>query len=998
MSDIFGSKVLVFAITENPVLGFLIEPFAVSISAKGQFGYDFKKIVKNTSYDYFDSLTSEEIALVDVLDKYNDDNLQKRFNPAHTKTRTFYDKLEPDYVKKHMRPFIDRVLYEVVALMIKSHTPLFYKGDNAERIKEKPLKLKQEIADTCFHFEKLSDKTLYRLQIKLPEKDLLLFNSNAQLIAEKPCLLLFNDELFRFNPELNGKMLEPFIRKEFLEVPQASERQFYKKFVLKSISNHSFTNKGFEVKTFDEKPEPVLKVEEHWQGDIMLALYFRYGKGMVFFRGDGILSEVKFIDQWPRFHFEKLERNFEFENEISEFLKELGLVKKDGPFLTLENSPETQSNDDVLRSKAQIHILIDWLNDHHESIEKKGFVLEKEISHRKYFSGLTELKLESEEKFDWFDLAGKVRFGEFEVPFISLRENILKGDREFGLPDGSIALIPQEWMSMFHDILKFAAKKGDHLQVKKYHFSLLSKLNETGIKIPVFNLTDAKQNRVLPELKNVKMRPYQVAGYNWMMFLNENNLGGCLADDMGLGKTLQALALLSNVHLNDRVVDLNSILYESEEPKPGMQLGLFDSYENHFSEFLPGKTSLIVMPLSLIHNWIEEVKRFSPHLRVFKHTGTNRPANTQIFSNYDLILTTYGTVRNDIEMLKNFYFCYVILDESQIIKNASSKIFSAIKNLHSQNRLVLSGTPVENSLTDLWSQFSFINPGMLGSLNFFRNEFVIPIEKKQDEKAAQKLQKLIRPFILRRTKSQVAKELPDLVEKVHYCEMTPEQESYYETKKSEIRNAILKGVDERGVDKTRFVVLSGLTRLRLIANHPSIVDQDYSHLSGKYTEIIRSVEKLMAEDHKVLIYSQFVKHLNLFKNYFDESNYPYSFLTGNVAEKDRKKVINDFQSRSDIKLFLISLKAGGVGLNLTGADYVFVLDPWWNPAVENQAINRAHRIGQDKNVFVYKFISRNTVEEKILKLQRKKSNIAGMFINQNNPLKSLSFTELQELI
>jgi SNF2 family DNA or RNA helicase len=998
MTHNFGRKVLVFAITENPVLGFLIEPFAVSISAKGQFGYDFKKIVKNNSHDYFDNLTAEEVALVELSDKYNDNNLQKRFNPTRAKTRTFFDDLKPDYVKKHIRPFIDMVLYEVVSMMTKNKHDLFYKGGSAERINEKPLKLKQEIADTCFHFEKLPDRTQYKLQIGINERNLVLFNSNALLIAEKPCLLLMDGKLFRFHPELNGKMLEPFIRKEFLEVPPTSERQFYKKFVLKSISNHSFTNKGFDVKDLNDKPIPVLKIEEHWQGDYMLALYFRYGSTLEFFSGDGIRSEVKFIDQWPHFHFERVKRDFGFENAISEFLKELGLVKKDGPYMQLERTQKAQPIDKALKSKDQIHILIDWLNDHHQSIENKGFVLEKEISQRKYFSGFSELKLEPEDKNDWFDLAGKVRFGEFEIPFISLRDNILKGEREFILPDGSIALIPEEWMSMFHDIMKFAHKKGNHLQVKKYHYSLLSKLDQEGIKIPSFNLKDSKENYTLPELENVKLRPYQIAGYNWMMFLKYNNLGGCLADDMGLGKTLQALALLSRVHLNDRISNSDSVFPESEKPLESIQYGLFDSNENSVFETMPGKTSLIVMPLSLIHNWMEEIRRFAPKLRVFQHTGTSRPAKSAIFRNYDLILTSYGTVRNDIEMLKNFSFSYVILDESQIIKNASSKIFSAIKNLQSDYRMVLSGTPVENSLTDLWSQFSFVNPGMLGSLNFFNNEFVSPIEKKQDEKAAQKLQKLIRPFILRRTKNEVAKELPDLIEKVHYCEMTPEQESYYETKKSEIRNTILQGIDERGTDRTRFVVLSGLTRLRLIANHPSIVDQDFNHLSGKYTEIIRSIEKLLAEDHKVLLYSQFVKHLNLFKSYFDKNHYTYSMLTGSVAEKNRKQVINDFQTRSDNKLFLISLKAGGVGLNLTGADYVFVLDPWWNPAVENQAINRAHRIGQDKNVFVYKFITRNTVEEKILKLQQKKSHLAGMFINQNNPLKSLTFSELQELI
>ena len=998
MSDNFGNKVLVFAITEHPVLGLLLEPFAVSISTTGQFGYDFKKVTKNTVQDYFDNLTPLETALVELLDKYNDDNLQKRFNHDRFKKRTFFDDLKPEYVKKHIRPFIDKAIYDAVALMIKNHFKLYFKGGSTERIKEKPLKLNTEITNTCFHFEKLPDRTLYKLQIRLNENDLVLFKSKAILITEKPGLLLLNNELFRFHPEINAKMLEPFMRKEFLEVPQSSERQFYKIFVLKSILNHSYTASGFEVKESDKKPTPVLKVEEHWQGDIMLALYFRYGNGLDFYDGDGVRSDVRFIDQWPRFHFEKVIRNFEYENEISEFLKKFGLEKKDGPFMSLGISPKAQTIDSVLKSKEQVHMLIDWLTHHYKNLENKGFVLEKEISDRSYFSGVSELKLEPEEKHDWFDLTGKVRFGEFEIPFINLRDNILEGEREFNLPDGSTALIPKEWMSMFHDILKFAHKKGNHLQVKKYHYSLLSKLDVHGIRIPSFDGSGVKEDFPLPELKNVEMRPYQMAGYNWLMFLKSNNLGGCLADDMGLGKTLQTLALLSKVHMDGRIINTDPFHFESEEPLSGMQLELFNSHENSVSENKPGKCSLIVMPLSLIHNWMEEIRKFAPYLRVFQHTGTSRPSHNGVFRNYDLVLSTYGTVRNDIEMLKNFYFSYVILDESQIIKNASSKIFSAMKNLQSEHRLVLSGTPVENSLTDLWSQFSFINPGMLGSLNFFKNEFVNPIEKKHDEKAAKRLQKLIRPFILRRTKSQVAKELPDLIEKVHYCEMTPEQESYYETKKSEIRNAILKGIDERGLDKTRFVVLSGLTRLRLIANHPSIIDQDYNDLSGKYTEIIRSIEKLMAENHKVLIYSQFVKHLNLFKNYFDQNNLVYSMLTGNVPEKDRKQVINDFQTRSENKLFLISLKAGGVGLNLTGADYVFVLDPWWNPAVEDQAINRAHRIGQDKNVFVYKFITRKTVEEKILKLQEKKSHLAGMFINQNNPLKSLSFSELQELI
>jgi SNF2 family DNA or RNA helicase len=988
---------LVFAITQHPVLGYLIEAFAVGRTPKNQFEYGFKKVAKNTFWDYFDHLPDEYVQLVDILHKIADENLHKRFNPTSPKINRFFETLDSDYISKHVRPFIEKVLYSAVDFMVANSIPLYYKGESTERILENPLILPPELAETCFHFERLPEQTNYRLEVRQGGKDLDLYMKKAFLLTHHPCLLLLGKKLLRFEPEWDGKKLQPFFEKEYLVVPKNSEKMFYQKFVQKSILHHTFKAIGFDVKIINDAPKPILRMEEHWQGGVVLGLYYKYADGTLFRQDDPVKEKIRYFDKDDKIGFEKVVRNIAYEKETEGFLKSLDLVKLDGPFFSLFSTSSKALNTSQYSVENQIMKTVDWFNLHHDLIESKGIVCERSILNKTYHSGIYSLKLQTEEKFDWFDLFGTVTFGDFEIPFAYLADNILSGDREYKLPDGSIALIPEEWMSKYQDIMKFCSKKGKSLHLKKFHFSLLAKIQEPGLSIPGYHQSSILQTYPIPDSLQAELRNYQQDGFNWMMFLKNNRMGGCLADDMGLGKTLQALAILLQAHRVDPPTTLSS----SDEvlDKPG-QLKIFNNPQSgaDLSHISSGNCSLIVMPLSLIHNWLQEINRFAPGLNVLQHIGSNRPDSLDTFNDYDLVLTTYGTVRNDIEMMEKYLFRYIILDESQIIKNASSRNFIAIKKLHAEHRLALTGTPIENSLADLWSQFSFINPGMLGTLSFFKNEFVTPIEKKSDDAVGDKLQKLIEPFILRRTKGQVAKELPPLSEKIHYCEMTPEQESYYETKKSEIRNSILQSLHDKGPDKARFYVLSGLTRLRLIANHPAIIDKDYTHESGKYIEIKRSIGNLISENHKVLIFSQFVKYLNLFVNEFRQENIPYSLLTGKVAEKDRQQVVHGFQTDELNQLFLISLRAGGLGLNLTEADYVFMLDPWWNPAVEKQAINRAHRIGQEKNVFVYKFITRNTVEEKILKLQQRKSNLAGMFINDNNPLKSLSFEELNELI
>ena len=608
---------------------------------------------------------------------------------------------------------------------------------------------------------------------------------------------------------------------------------------------------------------------------------------------------------------------------------------------------------------------------------------------------LSEPQIQSNitEENDWFDLYIKVRIDEFFIPFTKFRKNILNGIREYKLPNGEIAILPEEWFEQYKEIFQFGRNNKDIIQLDKHHFGILETSAPQTSKSIVEKFKNIISGRgsnllALPRGLNAQLRPYQHEGFSWMQLLQDNDFGGCLADDMGLGKTIQTLTMLLNSKTKANTNNCNPDIKTSLT-----QLDLFDSVDT--GNISVSGTSLIVMPTSLIYNWEEEIKKFTPELKCLKFVGSNRPKDISLFKNYDIILTTYGIIRNDLELLKTYKFFYLILDESQYIKNPNSKIYKAINQINSRYRLVLTGTPIENSLTDLWAQLNFLNKGLLGNLQFFKKEFVTPIEKNTDPDKKEKLIQFINPFVLRRTKKQVAKDLPDKSESVVLCNMSEEQKSLYEEEKSKIRNSILERIDNPQ-EKPTILAIEGLNKLRQIANHPVLINPDYSADSGKYQEIIRNIENLIAENHKVLIFSAYVKHLNLFANYLNLNKHKFSMLTGST--NDRKRVIADFINADDKNVFLIQIKAGGVGLNLTIADYVFIIDPWWNPAVEEQAINRTHRIGQDKKVMVYRFISVDTVEERILQLKAKKSKLANSFINTEQAVQKMNLDNILEFL
>ncbi|NQU87192.1 MAG: DEAD/DEAH box helicase [Mariniphaga sp.] len=970
----------IVALVDHRYLGKVFIPYLVKDSGA------FKTIVKQVlsseleKYDY--SFSEDESVLVKITEKYSDENLARRFS-KFVNVSEFYGSLKTEFFKKQITPYIDKHLHECVQQLIKSKTHLFRKeAKYANLYDADEIRLNKTFSEAIFYFNRLEYETQYLLKIFQGGEELKIINRKIEIVAQEPCILNYNSNLLVFR-ELNAKRLIPFFSKEYVSVPSSIEDKYYSNFVLNTIKEYKVSVSGFTIINDEAQPSAVLSLEKNLNNEPVFALRFYYGDEEVLPNSSKLVS-VTYTKNNGQIVFKRSERNKKWESEIISYLNKNGLNDNNGFFLPI--------GFELLRNKNAIFNLVNWINTNTNILSKKGIEIKQRLLERKYYTGTQDLKVKLVGVSDWFDIYAVVRFGDYEIPFIKLKKYILNDIREFELPNGETAVLPEEWFSDYKGILPFSNSNGDRIQLSKHHFPIIKKTIKEFDKDLIRKLEqldglgDGKVD--IPATLKAKLRPYQVEGFSWLYQLHINGFGGCLADDMGLGKTLQALALLLKLkRLKSKI-----IIHDFENNK--VQPKLFKDSEDE--GFQPA--SIIVLPTSLVHNWENEIYKFAPSLKVSKYIGSQRKKSINLneaIKFYDVILTTYGTVRNDIDILSEIEFFYVIADESQYIKNPTSKIYKSIVKLKCRYRLVLTGTPIENSLLDLWSQINFLNNGMLGNQAYFKRFFVTPIEKKNDKDVHEKLQLMIRPFILRRKKEEVASDLPPLMEQTRYCNMEKKQRKIYEKKKSEIRNSILENIEVQGIEKSSIVVLQGLTKLRQLANHPSMLDFQKSD-SGKFNEIFRSLENLMAEKHKVLIFSSFVKHLELLKEKIESKGWEYSVLTGKTT--NREKVINEFQKNENNRIFLISLKAGGVGLNLVEADYVFIIDPWWNPASEIQAISRAHRIGQDKNVFVFRFITEDSIEQKIQQLQMKKTSLAEKFINSNNPFREITKEELENLL
>jgi len=574
---------------------------------------------------------------------------------------------------------------------------------------------------------------------------------------------------------------------------------------------------------------------------------------------------------------------------------------------------------------------------------------------------------------DWFELRGEVQYGETTAQLPELLQALRRGENMVQLGNGEYGVLPEDWLRRFGPIASLGTPTNGHLRFRRSQAGLLDAILATQPEASCDEVF-ARVRKELTLFQGVhpaeqpsgfagQLRDYQREGLGWMNFLRRFSFGGCLADDMGVGKTAQVLALLES---------RREFRANNGEKRP----------------------SLVVVPKSLVFNWKQEAARFTPKLRVLDYTGLAR--TTAGFAEHDIVLTTYGTLRRDALVLKDMEFDYVILDEAQAVKNANTESAKAVRLLRGENRLALSGTPIENHLGELWTLFEFLNPGMLGGAGAFK--VIGGATRNPDEGSRKLLASALRPFILRRTKEQVARELPPKTEQTIHCEMEPTQRKLYNELLQHYRASLLTRIETEGMAKSKIQVLEALLRLRQAACHPGLIDQKRSDdPSGKLDVLLARIREVLDEGHKALVFSQFTSFLKIVRDRLDAEGMSYEYLDG--ATRDRQARVERFQTQQDCRLFLVSLKAGGLGLNLTAAEYVFLLDPWWNPAVEAQAVDRAHRIGQTNQVFAYRLIARDTVEEKVLQLQETKRDLAAAIISADNRLiRNLRREDLEMLL
>ncbi|MEZ4685227.1 MAG: SNF2-related protein [Bacteroidia bacterium] len=946
---------IIYSFYNHQCLGYLLAATVVPVMSNGMLSLAYKNLKPSNARPFLSKLGETDQEIIKLCYEMSPRNIAKQFGKETRDIDGFFLKKFKDDLATLMLEYVQRRMAKVLPLLASKKVYLSAKdgypaGDE--------LKVVEEQASVLFHFIESEGEKRYYATVRMRGERVPIRRREAFMPSIKPAWMVMNGELFAFKEGTDGRKLKPFLQKNHIVIPEQSLDTYYRKFVTNLLSSHSVRSELFNVFNSRETPAFVLRVEETGANSLSLHPEVQYGEVTVsIFDEEPVKVRVEELD--GQYAFYKVKRELESEEAIKKYLD------KNRP------NPASITPWQYVEREAGI----EWLLNHASELQKLGMVIEQEAGSRRAENNHIRLEspvidLTTEDMGDWFDVRAVVKIGEFEIPFIKFRPYILAGKREYRLPDGSVCLLPEAWFSDYRHLMEVSEEHEDGgFRLQKYQAPLLNFPSwKNQEELDLMTLLGGKKALPVvntPEGLRATLRNYQQEGLNWLGFLRKHGIGGILADDMGLGKTLQTLTLL---------------LSEKEEGRADCP-------------------SLVVAPTSLLHNWLQEAHHFVPGLRVLIHSGINRVKEPSIFSDYDLVLSSYGIVRQDIDFLSGFPFHYVVLDEAQNIKNPGSKTARAVRKLASRHRLALTGTPVENTIMDLWSQMAFLNPGLLGGETFFKKFYVQPIEKQQDDTRQAKLQRIMYPYILRRKKNEVEKELPPKIERLHYCGMEPLQEEYYEQTLSEYRNYFLDLLSKGDYRKNKINILVGLQKLRQLAIHPKLADSEKFSLedSGKYQEVKRLLHQVISKGAKVLIFSQFVKMLELLRQDLDDEGIDYCYLDGST--RDRAKQVDRFQQDESVPVFLISLKAGGVGLNLTAAEYVFLLDPWWNPAVEHQAVDRSHRIGQKKTVIYYKFITENSIEEKILKLQQKKSKLSEDLISVDEGFyQKMSEEEMAELL
>ena len=903
-----------------------------------------------------------------VCEELTPDNLFRRYanKKVFRRAALFWNTTDATVIT-YVKQMADQRVVKAVTMAADIGIPILYVPTEKTplHITDRLYLQKEVTVVPVMHFTRHDDGTTYSLSLRMGERLMeSIAGDKTVVLTHNPGMFTIDGSIYLMAEGVSAKLLLPFVKKPVVEIPRKMENDYFRRFILKHAARTEIEANGFCIEDVDLPPHPCLTVSTAIDGSSLLTLTFKYDQ-LAYApdsksRGQVVLEET--AD--GGFRFTRKLRNLQAEQHYLELLRQ-----EDAPLQIHGYIPF-----------PSILTLVDWLRSHAPALRSQGFDV-VQPSDNIYYIGPLSVEQSDTWQGDWLqtNVTVVIDDGRLRLPISQLANAILHGEQEYMLPTGERLLIPPEWFERYGDLLLIGRKKGN---VIVRHRSQLPRLSDnegdalSGDKPIVPNNYNVSQ----PQKLKATLRPYQQTGFQWLWRHFNSQTGCCLSDEMGLGKTVQAIALLlkykETATKASAIQPLPGMLFSEEEmagEAEGSKAGGLTSMAGG-SCSMAFHTSLIVAPASVVHNWCNELARFAPSLMVCNYTGSiTQRADKQIaLMRWDVVVTTYRTLHNDIGFFSKQQFGIIVFDESQAFKTSTSLIHHAVSRLQAIHRIALSGTPVENNLQELWSLMNVLNPDLLGSLPSFQRAFVLPIAQAANgdnaiktvaqikDKRSDLLRKLIAPYFLKRTKTEVLNDLPERQDEVVVCPMTDAQVSSYAKELSRARNEWLDPTTD--TSRRQINMLAAIQRLRHIANGQGKMDTVFAHL-----------ENLRGTGHKVLIFSEYVSLLETVGAKMRERDWTFDMLTGQT--KARAEVIDHFQHTADCQFFLISLKAGGVGLNLTAADYVMLLDPWWNKAAEEQAIARAHRIGQRRAVFVYRYVAENTLEEQILNLQVHKQTL-----------------------
>ncbi len=922
------------------------------------------------------------------------DNLFAKAGRNFSNKRAFFEKADK-ITQRYVISQVDQHITGAIAIASRLGVHIFFAPKPGEWLKQQDeLHFDAEPLKLHAAFTKTDDGIDYQLTLG---QDIIPSAHRTQVLCNNPSLFVIDHSLRQLDEGLGGKLLTPFLKKEIYHIPASIQAKYFRQFILKIVKKIDISSDGFDVDNLHPQGKAVLTLQATINGLYTLETQFVYDTA-TFSISDRREKSVTLHDDGKGVTFVCIWRNREWETSVIRLLDDQ------------LHRPQTASLQEMML----------WLTKNEEALSRHEVEIMQRTTHH-YVIGDVKKIHDDRWTGDWFQMHVTLVFPDgTRMALTDFRDAIINGDREVRLPSGNWFVIPDEWYAQYSAVMLFGLMKNrGTLTLHRSQQSVLptEDLLPPTLKAPA--ASDKEEKALPPHGLKATLRPYQLEGYQWMLSHQHGGTGCLLGDDMGLGKTVQTIAVilhyfestasastattkddhakenLANSSLSMQAVDLDYQtdynIIRSKPTSAPVQMSLFSEEEmsGHAAKAMPSASSsqpdlrqqsghrpvLVAAPSSVVFNWHDELRRFAPSLRVVEYTGNarERAVKQSQLANADVVLTSYPMLRNDIGMLSRLSFAIAVYDEAHAFRNNTSLLYQAVLKIHADFPIALTGTPMVNALDELWTLMSVLNPALLGDYETFQNNFIHPINVNLQDEHTAILRKLVAPYFLRRLRGDVLDSLPERQDEQVWCDMTEVQAACYEEEQSKMRNLLMDAEQANN----RIVVLAAITRLRRLACSPKLEHKEGD--SGKVQEVFDRLEELRGTDHKVLLFSEFTSFLDVIAEEMEQRGWTYDLLTG--QSRDRESIVKHFQQTPSCQFFLVSLKAGGEGLNLTEADYVFLLDPWWNHAAEEQAIARAHRSGQRRSVMVYRFITRDSLEEQIQKVQDKKDDLVNAIIH-----------------